>query len=73
MLIYRAYKTGLKLNNRERTLLAGCAGTARFAFNWGLRQKIDEYAATCFWQEENATIGRAKCQHFRLISFLAAV
>ncbi len=46
MLIYRAYKTGLKLNNRERTLLAGCAGTARFAFNWGLRQKIDEYAAT---------------------------
>lgn len=46
MPIYRAYKTELKLNNRERTLLAGCAGAARFAFNWGLRQKIDEYAAT---------------------------
>lgn len=46
MLIYRAYKTELKLNNHERTLLVGCAGAARFAFNWGLRQKIDEYAAT---------------------------
>lgn len=34
MLIYRAYKTELKLNNRERTLLVGCAGAARFAFNW---------------------------------------
>ncbi len=46
MLIYRAYKTELKLNNRERTLLVGCAGAARFAYNWGLRQKIDEYATT---------------------------
>jgi putative transposase len=46
MLIYRAYKTELKLNNRERTLLVGCAGAARFAFNWGLSQKISEYAAT---------------------------
>ena len=46
MLIYRAYKTELKLNNRERTLLVSCAGAARFAYNWGLRQKIDEYAAT---------------------------
>jgi transposase len=44
--IHRAYKTELKLNNQERTLLAGCAGTARFAFNWGLRQKIDAYEAT---------------------------
>lgn len=39
MLIQRAYKTALRLNNQERTLLAGCAGTARFTFNWGLRQK----------------------------------
>jgi putative transposase len=46
MLVPRAYKTELKLNNRERTLLAGCAGAARFAYNWGLRQKIDAYAAT---------------------------
>ncbi len=46
MKIQRAYRTELKVNNRERTLLAGCAGTARFAYNWGLRQKIDAYAAT---------------------------
>ncbi len=46
MLLQHAYKTELKLNNRERILLAGCAGAARFAYNWGLRQKIDAYAAT---------------------------
>ena len=46
MLVQRAYKTELKLNNRERTLLTGCAGAARFAYNWGLRQKIDADAAT---------------------------
>ena len=46
MLIQRAYKTALRLNNQERTLLVGCAGTARYTFNWGLRQKIDAYEAT---------------------------
>lgn len=46
MLIYRVYKTELKLNNHERTLLVGCAGAARFAFNWGLSQKLSEYATT---------------------------
>jgi putative transposase len=46
MIIQRAYKTELKLNNRERTLLTGCAGAARFAYNWGLREKIDAYETT---------------------------
>jgi putative transposase len=46
MQIQRAYKTELKLNNQERSLLAGCAGAARYVWNWGLRQKIDEYEAT---------------------------
>ena len=46
MRIHRAYKTELKLNNKQRTLLARCAGTARYAYNWGLRIKIDEYEAT---------------------------
>ena len=46
MEIYRAYKTELKLNNKERRRLAGCAGAARFSYNWGLRQKIEAYAAT---------------------------
>ncbi|MFO7679224.1 MAG: transposase [Chloroflexota bacterium] len=46
MIVQRAYKTELKLNNQERTLLTGCAGAARFAYNWGLRQSIDAYEAT---------------------------
>jgi transposase len=46
MYIHSAYKTELKLNNKQRTLLARCAGTARYAYNWGLRIKIDEYEAT---------------------------
>jgi putative transposase len=46
MQIQRGYKTELKLNNKERSLLAGCAGAARYVWNWGLRQKIDEYEAT---------------------------
>lgn len=45
MLVQRGYKSELKVNNKERSLLAGCAGAARFAWNWGLRQKIDEYEA----------------------------
>jgi putative transposase len=46
MQIQRGYKTELKLNNKERSLLAGCAGAARYVWNWGLRQKIDEYETT---------------------------
>jgi putative transposase len=46
MRIHRAYKTELKLNNKQKTLLARCAGTARYAYNWGLRIRIDEYQAT---------------------------
>lgn len=32
------FKTELKLNNKQRTLLAKSCGTARFAYNWGLAQ-----------------------------------
>lgn len=32
------FKTELKLNNHQRTLLAKSCGTARFAYNWGLQQ-----------------------------------
>jgi putative transposase len=32
------FKTELKLNNKQRTLLAKSCGTARFAYNWGLDQ-----------------------------------
>jgi putative transposase len=35
-----SFKTELKLNNKQKTLMAKHAGVARHAYNWGL--------ATCF-------------------------
>lgn len=46
MRILRAYKTELDPNNRQRTLMAKAAGCARFAYNWGLGRRIEEYKAT---------------------------
>ena len=46
MKLLRAYKTELDPNNRQRTLLAKAAGCARFAYNWGLARRIEEYKAT---------------------------
>jgi putative transposase len=43
MVILRAYKTELDLNNKQRTLCAKHAGTARFAYNWGLARCISAY------------------------------
>jgi putative transposase len=39
----KAYKVELNPNNRQRTLLAQSAGCARFAYNWGLDQRIKLY------------------------------
>jgi putative transposase len=39
----RAYKVEINPNNRQRTLLAQSAGCARFAYNWGLNQRIKLY------------------------------
>jgi len=46
MKIVRGYKTELDLNDRQRTACAKHAGAARYAYNWGLRRKIDAYEAT---------------------------
>jgi len=43
MIVLRAYKTELDLNNKQRTLCAKHAGTARFAYNWGLARKIETF------------------------------
>ncbi len=40
MLIHKGYKYELKLNNKECSYLKACAGTARFAWNWGLAERI---------------------------------
>jgi len=46
MKVNSGYKVELDPNNVQRTQLLKHAGAARFAFNWGLRQKIDSYQAT---------------------------
>jgi len=46
MLTQQAYRYELKPNNKQRTLLAKHAGTARFAYNWGLERRIKEYKET---------------------------
>jgi putative transposase len=43
MKVTRGYKTELDLNNKQTTLCLKHAGTARFAFNWGLAKKIEAY------------------------------
>jgi len=45
VIVLRAYKTELDLNNKQRTLCAKHAGTARFTYNWGLARKIEAYQA----------------------------
>ena len=39
MLITRGYRTELDLNNEQITMCKKHAGTARFAYNWGLTRK----------------------------------
>jgi len=45
MKYHRAYKTKLRLNNRERRTLLGCAGAARLVYNWALADRIAQYEA----------------------------
>jgi putative transposase len=46
MKIIRGYKTELDLNDGQRTACAKHAGAARYAYNWGLRRKIEAYETT---------------------------
>jgi putative transposase len=46
MKIKRAYKTELDPNNVQRTALLKHAGAARFAYNWGLARRMEEYRKT---------------------------
>ncbi len=43
MLVYQAYRYELDPNNRQRTHMAKHAGCARFAYNWGLVERIRRY------------------------------
>ena len=46
MRIQRAYRTEVDPNNQQRTALLRNAGAARWAYNYGLRRKIDVYKET---------------------------
>lgn len=46
MKINRAYKTELDPNNKQKTLLLNYTGAARWAYNYGLRRKIEVYEET---------------------------
>jgi putative transposase len=46
MPVTRGYKTELDLNNEERTACLQHAGTARFAYNWGLARRQEVYKTT---------------------------
>jgi putative transposase len=43
MIVNKAYKVELKPNNKQRSAMARSAGCARFAYNWGLAQRINIY------------------------------
>ncbi|MHA2379062.1 MAG: RNA-guided endonuclease InsQ/TnpB family protein [Candidatus Thorarchaeota archaeon] len=43
MLVHKAYRYELDPNNHQRTSLLQHAGVARFAYNWGLEQRIKLY------------------------------
>lgn len=42
----KAYKTKLKLNNKERGYFNGCAGLSRFVYNWALADRKQTYELT---------------------------
>jgi putative transposase len=46
MLLQRAYKTELDLNDRQVSACRQHAGAARWAYNWGLQRKQERYRAT---------------------------
>src|SRR3954447_4845764 len=46
MKITRGYKTELDPTVKQHILLCQCAGTARFAYNYGLARKQEAYNAT---------------------------
>ncbi len=46
MRIERAYKTELDPTSEQVSALLRHAGAARFAYNWGLRRKMDAYNST---------------------------
>lgn len=59
MLVNQAFRYELDLNGAQRLLLAKHAGCARFAWNWGLRRRIEQFEQN----EEEARFTDAIKQH----------
>ncbi len=51
---YRAYRIELKLNKTQEMMCYKSAGTARYAYNWKLRQLIDSYESTKSAEKEES-------------------
>ena len=45
MIVNKAYKTELQVNNKQASYFEECAGLARFVYNWALEYWIEEYKA----------------------------
>ena len=43
MYFHRGYKYELKVNNKGRSYLTACAGTARFTWNWALAKRLKKF------------------------------
>jgi len=43
MIVNKAYKTELQVNNKQASYFTECAGVARFVYNWALAYWIEEY------------------------------
>ncbi len=62
MEIMRSYRLELKLNQGQKILCAKSAGTSRFAYNWKLRNLIDQYENA---KKEAEVQGLKKIQYSR--------
>jgi putative transposase len=67
MQINKAYRYEIKLNIQDRISCAKHAGTSRFTYNWGLKQRIDLYEKDKTFTnaiEQHRVLNRLKTQEF---------
>ncbi len=57
---YRAYRIELKLNKTQEVMCYKSAGTARYAYNWKLRQLIDSYESNKNVEKEESEKAKRK-------------
>ena len=68
MIINKAYKTELQVNNKLATYFEGCAGYARFVYNWALDYWIEEHKRgdkRTGWMKLNTELTKLKETEFK--------